>query len=67
MNPETIKSLKKHFGKQENIATFCGNKPATVSYWLKGRYPIPVRYAKMLANETGISFFELRPDIPTRG
>ena len=67
MKSDTVLSLKKHFGNQEKIAGFLGNKPATVSYWLRGRYPIPIRYAVKLADETGISFHDLRPDIPRNG
>jgi DNA-binding transcriptional regulator YdaS (Cro superfamily) len=67
MKEEIRHKLKKHFGNQEKIAHFLGNKPATVSYWLRGRYPIPVKYAKMLADESGVSFYDLRPDIPKRG
>jgi DNA-binding transcriptional regulator YdaS (Cro superfamily) len=64
MNKETREKLLKSFGTQRKIAAFVGTTPATVSYWLTGQHHIPVKYAKRLAIETGISFFDLRTDIP---
>jgi DNA-binding transcriptional regulator YdaS (Cro superfamily) len=64
MDELTKNQLISHFGNQVKIATFVGKTPATVSQWLTNKHFIPIICAKRLANETGISFYSLRPDVP---
>ena len=60
---ETKEKLLDHFKTQRGIAEFVGKTPACITYWLNSK-KIPIQHAAVLAKETGISFYDLRTDIP---
>lgn len=62
MNPIS-EAVTKFQGGQAALARELGISPQAVNQWVTGRRPVPVRWALQIERLTGISRYDLRPDV----
>ncbi|SDW94037.1 transcriptional regulator [Lysobacter enzymogenes] len=56
-------AVQKIEGGQAALARELNISPQAVSQWVKGHRPVPARLALRIEELTGITRFELRPDV----
>ncbi|WP_425602034.1 transcriptional regulator [Stenotrophomonas maltophilia] len=50
-------------GSQSVLAKLAGASPQFVHQWVTGRRPVPARYVLGIEAATGVTRYELRPDV----